>query len=65
MSLPLHTHGQVQGVRDVGIFKVLTPEEAVTSGLPPQDVLLWNAEDDRYAGSVGHLLEGATKLGAG
>lgn len=56
MSLPLHTHGQVQGVRDVGIFKVLTPEEAVTSGLPPQDVLLWNAEDDRYAGSVGHLL---------
>ncbi|MBJ7320404.1 MAG: His-Xaa-Ser system radical SAM maturase HxsC [Brevundimonas sp.] len=53
MSLPLHTHGQVQGVRDVGIFKVLTPEEAMTCGLPPQDVLLWNAEDDRYAGSVG------------
>lgn len=53
MSLPLHTHGQVQGVRDVGIYKVLTPEEAMTCGLPPQDVLLWNAEDQRYAGSVG------------
>jgi len=54
MSLALHTHARISGVRDVEILKVLTAEEALTSDLPPSDILLWEAEGDAFAGSVGH-----------
>lgn len=53
MSLPLHTHARIQGVRDVEILKVLTPEEALASHLAPADILLWEAQGDAFAGSVG------------
>lgn len=53
MSLPLHTHARIQGVRDVEILKVLTPEEALASHLAPADILLWEAQGEAFAGSVG------------
>lgn len=53
MSLPLHTHARIHGVRDVEILKVLTPEEARASHLAPADILLWEAQGDAFAGSVG------------
>lgn len=52
MSLPLHTHARIEGADDVGLFKVLTPEEATRGAYPAPDVLLWNAAAPGYAGSV-------------
>ncbi|TAL34952.1 MAG: His-Xaa-Ser system radical SAM maturase HxsC [Phenylobacterium sp.] len=40
-AVPLHTHARVSGVDRPEILKVLSPEEAVGSHLPPQDVLLF------------------------
>lgn len=53
MSLPLHTHAEVRGVHDVGIFKVLTLEEARNSRHAEADVLLWNAHAEGFAGTLG------------
>lgn len=52
MSLPLHTHARVEGADEVGLFKVLAPEEAARGACPAPDVLLWNAAAPGYAGSV-------------
>lgn len=52
MSLALHTHGRVEGVDRVGLYKVLTLEEAQTAPFDPADVLIWNATTPAYAGSV-------------
>lgn len=52
MSLPLHTHAKVDGVADVGLYKVLTLEEATRAAYPFPDVLLWEASAPGYAGSV-------------
>jgi His-Xaa-Ser system radical SAM maturase HxsC len=40
VPLGLHTHASVSGVRDVEIFKVLSPEEAAAGAYPLSDVLL-------------------------
>lgn len=53
MSLPLHTHARIHGVRSVVILKVLTVEEALISDLAPTDILLWEAQGDAFAGSIG------------
>lgn len=52
MSLALHTHARVDGAAEVGLYKVLTLEEAVRGTYPPGDVLLWEAAAPGYAGGV-------------
>lgn len=52
MSLTLHTHARVEGVRAVGLYKVLKPEESARSTLAGDRVLLWEHEGSGYAGSV-------------
>lgn len=52
MSLPLHTHADVQGVVDVSLFKVLTLAEARDGAYAPQNVLLWNDRAPGFAGLV-------------
>lgn len=52
MSLPLHTHARVEGAPEVGLYKVLTREEAARAAWPAGDVLLWDAAAPGYAGSV-------------
>lgn len=52
MSLPLHTHARVSGASDVGLFKVLAAEEALSGAWAPSDILLWEATADAFAGSV-------------
>jgi len=37
MSLALHTHGQVDGVQDVGLYKVMVRAEAEASRFNPLD----------------------------
>lgn len=39
--LPLHSPASVQGARGKSILKILTAEEAATSGLNPADILIW------------------------
>jgi len=53
MSLPLHTHASVDGVDRVGLFKVLTTEEADHGVYDPADVLLWEDWKPGFAGSLG------------
>jgi len=52
MSLALHTHGQVEGVQTVGLYKVLVRAEAEASRFDPADVLLWNDAGAGFAGSI-------------
>jgi hypothetical protein len=52
MSLALHTHARVEGVKAVGLYKVLKPEEAARSTLAADRVLLWETEGSGYAGGV-------------
>lgn len=52
MSLPLHTHATVHGVQNVGLYKVLTPDEAVASYLSPSGILVWGATMEGFAGVV-------------
>ncbi len=52
MSLALHTHARVDGVAGVGLYKVLTREEATRAVYPPLSVLLWEDTMPGYAGSV-------------
>lgn len=52
MSLALHTHARVEGAAEVGLYKVLTVEEAARGAHPARDVLLWNAAAPGYAGGV-------------
>lgn len=52
MSLPLHTHATVTGVEAVGLYKVLTPEEAAASALPAATILAWECVLDGFAGVV-------------
>lgn len=61
MSLALHTHARVEGVIEVGLYKVLTLEEAASGALPAADVLLWETEAPGYAGAV--FAEGRAGLG--
>ncbi|CAN5246683.1 His-Xaa-Ser system radical SAM maturase HxsC [soil metagenome] len=53
MSLALHTHAVVEGVAAVGLFKVLTRDEAVLGAFDPEAILLWGEDDPQFAGSVG------------
>lgn len=52
MSLPLHTHAHIEGVRGVRILKVLEHSEALTSKYALEDILLWRAQGPGFAGSV-------------
>lgn len=56
MSLALHTHAVVEGVTAVGLFKVLSHDEAVLGAFDPKSVLLWAESDARFAGSVGEAM---------
>lgn len=50
-ALALHTHGRTMGVDRIEVLKVLGPDEARTTHLPPQDVLIL---EDSQAGPVLH-----------
>lgn len=52
MSLALHTHARVQGAGQVGLYKVLTFQEAAQAAYPAGDVLLWQTAAAGFAGSV-------------
>ena len=52
MSLALHTHARISGVEEVGLFKVLTLEEAVSDTYSAKTVLIWEAAESGYAGSI-------------
>lgn len=49
----LHTHARVHGVRQVGIFKVLTAEEARSAPFDPASILIYG--DDSSEGFAGRL----------
>lgn len=52
MSLPLHTHATVIGVDRVGLFKVLSIEEAGQGLYDPARILVWKDWGPTFAGSV-------------
>lgn len=65
MSLALHTHAVVEGVTTVGLFKVLTHEEACLGIFDPASILLWNGHDRRFAGSIGEGEAAAGQISIG
>ncbi len=52
MSLPLHTHAKVSGVTEVGLYKVLEREEALSGAYPFEGVLIWEGEQSGFPGGV-------------